>query len=155
MKREVRSMCLIDYFVIIGHWSVGWQRPVPLLPPPHSFYHLSTNHIVFLLLYVPQFRVVDPHKHNFRLVLYKNTISHIETADHHVPTVPRESVHEKEFLDTIHDPCLPEVQSETNVDDMNDQWCRNNLQHYHVLDLYGQCQDRLNDWERNYSETNW
>ena len=70
-------MFYVDVVTIEQHTD-GWRTLVPLFRLSHQKYQSSTNHIAYLLLPVPQFRVVDAHSPNFPRVLVNNTISTLE-----------------------------------------------------------------------------
>jgi hypothetical protein len=78
----------------------------------------DTPDIVFLLVLLPQFRVVDANSRIFQRVLYNNTFFRIEPAVNRLPTVAGGSIHAKEFLYTTPPPYEFEVQSETHGVDM-------------------------------------
>ena len=71
---------------IIHHHTGGWQTSVTLVVLSHPYYHLDTDHIVFVHSHAPQFHGVDPHNPIFPRVRENNTIFHAETAVNHLPT---------------------------------------------------------------------
>jgi len=108
----VRSL---DYLVIILPAAGGSGSAVPVQEVAQGFSPEYTPDIAFLLAPVPQFRVVDRHKHKIPLVLYNKAFFHDGTAGNPSPTVVDEPVHEKEFLYTTPHSYESEVQSENCV----------------------------------------